>query len=102
MNSQKPKRFSDFAQENGPLDGAKLKIDDVINREITVIGCKIKESKYSKTNSSNCLTIQLEMDEKRYVVFTGSSVLIEQMEKYQHEMPFLTTIKKIDRYYTLS
>lgn len=102
MDTQKPKRFSDFAQEVKPMDGAKLKIDDVINREILIIGCKIKESKYSRTNSSNCLTIQFVMDSERYVVFTGSSVLIEQMEKYQHEIPFLATIKKIDRYYTLS
>lgn len=102
MDNQKPKRFSDFAQEAKPMDGAKLKIDDVINREILIIGCKIKESKYSRTNSSNCLTLQFIMDEKRYVLFTGSSILIEQMQKYKDEIPFLATIKKIDRYYTLS
>lgn len=102
MEAQKPKRFSDFAQEAGPLDGTKLKIDDIINKEISIIGCKIKESKYSKTNSSNCLTIQFMMDEKRHVLFTGSSILIEQIEKYKDEIPFLATIKKIDKYYTLS
>jgi hypothetical protein len=102
MENQKTKCFSDFAQESGPLDGVKLKIDDVINREILIIGCKIKDSKYSKTNTSKCLTLQFVLQEKRYVLFTGSSVLIEQMEKYQNEIPFLATIKKIDRYYTLS
>lgn len=102
MDDQKLKRFSDFAQESGPLDGAKLKIDDVINREILILGYKIKESKYSRTNSSKCLTLQFAFDEKQYVLFTGSSILIEQIEKYQYEIPFLTTIKKIDRYYTLS
>jgi hypothetical protein len=102
MEKQKIKRFSDFAQEAKPMDGAKLKIDDVVNKEILIIGCKIKDSKYSKSNSSKCLTIQFIMDDKRYVLFTGSTVLIEQMEKYQHEIPFLATIKKIDRYYTLS
>jgi hypothetical protein len=56
----KPKRFSDFAEEASPMDG------------------------------------------NRYVLFTGSSVLIEQMEKYKDEVPFLTTIKKVDRYYTFS
>lgn len=102
MENQKTKCFSDFAQEAGPMDGTKLKIDDVINREILIIGCKIKDSKYSKTNTSKCLTLQFVLQEKRYVLFTGSSVLIEQMEKYQNEIPFLATIKKIDRYYTLS
>lgn len=98
----KPKRFSDFAEEASPMDGTKLKIEDVINKEILVINCKIKESKYSKTNSSKCLMLQFEMDGNRYVLFTGSSVLLEQMEKYKEEIPFLTTIKKVDRYYTFS
>jgi len=40
--------------------------------------------------------------EDRKVVFTGSDVLIEQMERYGEEIPFVATIKKVDRYYTLS
>lgn len=36
MEKQKIKRFSDFAQEAKPMDGAKLKIDDVINKEILI------------------------------------------------------------------
>lgn len=98
----KRKRFSDFAEEASPMDGTKLKIEDVINKEILVINCKIRESKYSKTNSPKCLMLQFEMNGNRYVLFTGSSVLIEQMEKYKEEIPFLTTIKKVDRYYTFS
>jgi hypothetical protein len=38
----------------------------------------------------------------RYVLFTGSTILIEQMEKYKDEMPFMATIKKVDKFYTLS
>lgn len=102
MEEQKPKRFSDFAREASPLDGAKVKIDEVVNKEILVIGRRFKESKFSRTNSPKCLIIQFVMDGERYVLFTGSTVLIEQMEKYQHEIPFLTTIKRIDRYYTFS
>lgn len=40
-------------------------------------------------------------DGQHRVIFTGSDVLIEQMEKYGAEVPF-ATIKKIYRYYTLS
>jgi len=29
-------------------------------------------------------------------------VLISQLEKYGGEIPFLATVRKIDRYYTLS
>jgi hypothetical protein len=36
------------------------------------------------------------------VVFTGSDVLIGQVEKYADQIPFLTTIKKINRYYTMT
>jgi hypothetical protein len=43
-----PKRFSDFAREHVPLDGAKLKIDDIINKEITVTGYRFKDSKFTK------------------------------------------------------
>jgi len=36
-----PKRFNDFAREARPLEGAKIKIDDIINREIKVTDYKI-------------------------------------------------------------
>jgi hypothetical protein len=96
------KKFSDFAKEEKPLDGSKLKIDDVINREILVTGFKIKESKYKKDSSSRCLTLQFEMEDTKHIIFTGSNVLIDQIEKYNDEMPFLATVKRIDRYYTFS
>ena len=49
-----------------------------------------------------CLTLQVVLDDKKYVLFTGSVVLLEQMEKYQDHLPFIATIQKIDRYYTLT
>ncbi|NCA74470.1 MAG: hypothetical protein EOM93_06485 [Gammaproteobacteria bacterium] len=94
-------RFSDFAESSEPLDGDKIKLDDVLNREIVVLGYRVKESKYPKSGDK-CLTLQISMDEKRCVVFTGSGVLLEQVEKYQEKIPFIATIKKIDRYYTFT
>ncbi len=99
--SDAPKRFSDFAEETTPLDGDKVKIDVILNREIMVTGFKISSSKY-KENSQRCMTLQFEMEEARRVIFTGSSVMIEQVERYKNHIPFLTVIKKVDRYYTLS
>jgi hypothetical protein len=96
------KRFADFAQERLPLDGDKIRLDEIINRELLITGYSIKRSKYDKNRSGKCLTLQVEVDSERRVVFTGSDVLIEQMEKYGNQVPFLTTIKKIDRYYTLT
>lgn len=94
-------RFHDFAEESGPLDGNKIRIDDILNKELIITGYKIKESKYPKSGPK-CLTLQVVLDDKKYVLFTGSVVLLEQMEKYQDHLPFIATIQKIDRYYTLT
>lgn len=96
------KRFSDFCAELTPLDGDKERIESVLNQEIRVIGYQIKRSKFGEKGPGKCLTVQFERDGARKVLFTGSQVLIEQFEKYGSEIPFLATIKKIDRYYTLS
>jgi len=98
-----PERFSDFADEPPLLDGDKIKIDELLNIEILVIGYRVTESKYENSkNSKKCLTIQFELEDKRHIAFTGSSVLHDQIVKYQDKIPFWTTIKKVDRYFTFS
>jgi hypothetical protein len=93
------KKFSDFAEEESFLDGEKIKIDEVIDREILVTDYKVKDSKY---NDSKCLKLQFSIDDKKHIIFTGSNVLIDQIEKYKDEIPFLTIIKKINKYYTFT
>lgn len=97
------KRFSDFSNEK-VLEGDKIKIDDILNEEIIIHNYRIKDSRYSKNESGKYLTLQISKNEKdeKKVVFTGSDVLIEQMEKYGRELPFAATIRKINRYYTLT
>ena len=105
MDSETPRRFSDFAEEEGPLEGDKIKLDSILNYEILVVGYRIQASKYQgKNNSGKYLTVQFcsSSEQERRIFFTGSDVLIEQMEKYGHYVPFYTTIKKVDRYYTFS
>lgn len=94
------KRFSDFAEEQ-TLDGDKVKLDDVLNKEIVVTGYVITKSKY-KSSGDMCLKLQFEVDGARYILFTGSNVLINQIERYHDEIPFITTIKKVDKFYTFS
>lgn len=97
------KRFSDFATEEGPLDGYKIRLNDILDTEVLITGFRLKESKYQgKNRSGKCLTVQFERDGERRIFFSGSDVLINQLEKYSHEIPFSATVKKIDRYYTLS
>jgi len=100
----RPKRFSDFAKDHVPLDGAKLKIDDILNKEILVTAMRVKPSKYSGTGkgSASCLTLQFNLNGERYVAFTGSGVLADQAQAYQAEIPFFATIKKVDKYYTMT
>lgn len=94
------KRFSDFAEEQ-TLDGDKVKLDDVLNKEIVVTGYVVTKSKY-KSSGDMCLKLQFEVDGAMYILFTGSNVLINQIERYHDEIPFITTIKKVDKFYTFS
>lgn len=102
MNTECSKRFCDFAKEHMPLDGAKMRIDEILNREIEVLAMRIKPSKYNGKGTGSCLTIQFLMNGEKYVAFTGSGVLSDQAKEYQGEIPFLATIKKIDKYYTFT
>ena len=105
MEITKPLRFSDFAAHEGPLEGKKVRIDDVLNVEVLITAYRLKESKYQRSSAPDCLTIQFEYPdrpEEKHVIFTGSTVLCDQMRKYKEHLPFLATIKKIDRYFTLT
>ena len=84
------------------LDGNKIRIDDVLNLEITILNFSVRASRYSKNRSGNYLTLQLELDGERRVLFTGSDVLIDQLEKYAKMIPFETVIKKVDKFFTLT
>jgi hypothetical protein len=97
-----PRRFNEFAKDHAPLDGEKMKINDLLNKEILVLAHRIKKSKYGASGGNNCLTIQFMQDGQRFVTFTGSAVLAEQCAAYAGEMPFTAMIKKIDRYYTFT
>ena len=98
MNEKHPK-FSDFAEEEVVFEGEKKKIDDILNKEILVIGYRIGKSKYK---DRNYLTLQFENGGDKYIVFSGSGVLIKQANKYTDKMPFYTTIKKVNNYYTMT
>jgi len=96
------KKFSDFSQEEQALDGDKIRTDSLVNQELVITGYRIRKSRYSKNVSGDYLTLQVEIDGETYVCFTGSDVLIDQVKKYAEEIPFIATIKKINRYYTLT
>jgi hypothetical protein len=83
--------------------GDKIKIDSILGREVIVKGFKITDSKFVKSGNDNkLLTLQIELDNKEYIVFTGSTVLIGQSEEYKKEMPFVAKIEKINNFYTFT
>lgn len=96
------KRFSDFAKEDIVLDGEKIRIEDVLNKEIVVLNYRICNSQYKKNKSGKYLSLQIELDDNKYILFTGSDVLMRQADQYKNEMPFMAKITKIDRYYTFT
>lgn len=73
------KRFSDFADEQAQLEGAKVKLDELINKEIEVLAFRLADSKYSRNKSGKYATIQFRenKDCPNQVFFTGSDILIE-------------------------
>lgn len=85
------KSFKDFQITNDlkGFDGDKIKMKKIINKEVVVYDYVIKDSKYK----DKCLYLQIEMDGTRHVVFTGSKILIHNIEKVPKEgFPFKTTI----------
>ncbi len=94
------KKFSDFAKPLGIMTGDKIKIDEVLSKEIKIIGYKISDSKHKI--GTKVLTLQFKLDDKEKILFTGSNVLIDQITKYEEEIPFLTKIEQVDKYYTFT
>lgn len=93
-------KFSDFAENEYGLDGDKLKIGDILNKEIVVKAFRIMPSKCVR--DKDCLQLQFEYEDKVYIIFSNSSVLMKQINKYSDKLPFIATIKKVGSYYTFT
>lgn len=76
--------------------GKKIEIDDVLNTEIIIEGFKIQDSK--KKLGTQYLTLQIEKEENKRVVFTGSKNLMDLINQVPEDrFPFKTTIRKNDK-----
>lgn len=96
--SKTTKRFSDIAKDDIMLVGEKMKMENVIGKEIEIVAFAVINSKYTKL----CTKIQFEYEGKTYFVFTGSSIITGQLEKHKDDLPFIATIAKMDRCLTLT
>jgi hypothetical protein len=88
--------FSQFniKSESKTFEGDKIKMSKILNREIVVHAYKIEDSKvFKERGTGKCLHMQISFDNVKHVVFTGSSGLIEVIQKVtEKDFPFTTTI----------
>jgi hypothetical protein len=100
-------KFSEFADLSiSPImDGKKAALDEILGIEIIVLNYRIKKTKYTDAKNPECLTVQFTYkntpDEHR-VFFSGSSVLMGQLERYKDKLPFSSVIKRVGKYLTFS
>lgn len=92
--------FSVFAKDKLPMPGIKKRLDEILNKEIVVVDFRLTKSK--KREGSECLQMQFLCDGVVCVVFTGSSVLITQIQSVKDKIPFKTCVTKVDKYYSFS
>lgn len=93
------KKFKDFniEVEIKAFVGDKIKISKVLNRPIIVQGFKVENSKY---NTGKCLCMQIELNNVKHIIFTGSTVLLDSIQKVSTEdFPFETTIVEENEMY---
>lgn len=75
------------------FSGEKIKMRQIVNKEIVVKSFRIVNSKYDGKGNGKCLHLQIEVDGNERVVFTGSAVLMEMIEAVPASgFPFKTTI----------
>lgn len=98
------KKFSDFSSEGDVFDGEKVKLATLLDKEICILQYKIRRSKYQDKHENYAIVQFTDTGEngEHKIFFTGSGVVMEQLEKYEDALPFQTTLKKIDKYLMLS
>jgi len=90
------KKFKDLGIQplSAGFEGDKIRIDRILNREVIINDFKIVKSKYPEKGEM-CLHMQITVDDKKHVVFSGSIVLQSMLEQVSKtDFPFATTIIK--------
>lgn len=86
--------FSEFGIKTTAknFEGEKIKIDSVLNKQITVEAYKIEQSKFEKGNGKR-LDMQITVDGTKRLLFTGSINLMDMIQQVPSDkFPFTTTI----------
>jgi hypothetical protein len=107
-SNKKTTRMNTFSQfnikvESQSFEGDKIKMSRILNREIVVHHFKLEDSKvksFQEKGTGKCLHLQISFDNRKHVVFTSATGLIEVIQKIPEKgFPFRTTIiEENDRY----
>jgi len=100
-------KFSEFADlsQTPVMDGKKVPLNEILEKEIIVLKYRIKNTKYADAKNPECLTVQFAFSkspEEHWVFFSGSNVLMRQLEQYKDKLPFSSVIKREGKYFTFS
>ena len=86
--------------DSAPMSGEKIKINRIVNKEIEVVDFELNASKFNADKCHKCLKLQIKIDGELRIVFTGSTMLIQAVQKIQKSMlPFKTTIIETNGFY---
>ena|SRR5688572_27711827 len=78
--------------------GDKIPVKKILNVPISVLEFKIEPSK--KKEGTDFLTLQIEKSGEKRIVFTGSKIMMDQINRVPKEsFPFTTTIVNDNEYY---
>ncbi len=93
------------------LEGEKKRIDDILGKPIIVTGWRKGKSKFDKTDLYITIQFYFENDETetKYVVFTGSEVLSNQLEEIGAKLDadgaeriFRAMVAKVGKHYSFA
>ena len=90
--------FRDFniKPKENIFTGKKIDVDDILNVEIIVHSFKIQDS--TKKQGTKYLTLQIEIENNKRIVFTGSKNLMDIIIQVpEDKFPFKTTVRKNDK-----
>ena len=102
---KEPKKFSDLGinVDHKKFVGNKVQLHKYINIEMVIHDYEIRPSKYPERGSNDCLWLQISMEDKMYVTFSVSKVLMKTLKLIPEEgFPFSTTIVNKNDCYELT
>lgn len=73
--------------------GDKIKMSKVLNKQIKVEAYKIEASKFADKGNGKRMILQIEVEDKKHIIFTGSIYLMDTIAQVpKDKFPFTTTI----------